>query len=166
MQRSDARTYAITSLLSCTCPACEKHFCICKLRSITKARSSKGIFVQTALKCICWRFQTHQERRYDIDLKRNFDSTFAPGALCRSPCGSAATCNSPAQMGQRRAKIVGHWVTVFLVRARGAAPGGLHRKSIPGGFRDVLGRPAPFEPEHASKRQRWYNKVRRSERSN
>ena len=47
--------------------------------------------------------------------------------------------------GQRRAKISGNWLTVFLVRARGAAPGGPRTKSTPTDPRATPGRP-PGDP--------------------
>ena len=41
--------------------------------------------------------------------------------------------------GQRRAKISGNRLTVILVRARGAAPGGPPAKSTPGDSRLIPG---------------------------
>ena len=45
-------------------------------------------------------------------------------------------------MGQRRAKISGNWLTIFLVRTRVAAPGGPRAKSTPGKSREVRVRDA------------------------
>ena len=101
MQRSDARTYAITRLPCCTCPTCEKLSFTHRLRSTASARASQRIFAQAALKCVCWQSRTDQQRGYDIHLKRNLDNAFASGALCRSPRHTAATCLSCPRWGDK-----------------------------------------------------------------
>eukprot|EP00959_Pyramimonas_sp_CCMP1952_P243600 5091788-Pyramimonas_sp.AAC.1 len=63
--------------------------------------------------------------------------------------------------GQRRAKISSNWLTIILVRARGAAPGAPPAKSTPTAARELLlrdgfppGRGLPRPPERAKRAKR------------
>ena len=60
--------------------------------------------------------------------------------------------------GQGRAKISGNWLTIFLVRARGAGPGGLRPRSVRQGpgQSPARSRPGPSRlPRALQERSKW-----------